>query len=675
MAKPEREIAKLREQINKHDHLYFTEGEPIISDQEYDRLLKQLQDLESEHPSLITVDSPTQRVGEKPLEGFEHVTHVVPMLSIDNTYNESELREFDRRVARGLEDETYQYIVDPKIDGVSAMLRYENGHLVLGATRGDGKVGDDITANIRTIRSIPLKLRGKGWPSVLEVRGEVYWPRNAFDAFNEKLVTQGSEPFKNPRNATTGTLKRLDTREIVGRGLAFTAHGFGEIVGATFETNDKLSAKLKTWGIPTNPHARVCKDVEAVMVYVRDWETRRHGIEYETDGLVIKVNSLSQRDVLGATSRYPRWAIAYKFAAEQAESVLLSVDFQVGKLGTITPRAVMKPMQLSGTTVRHASLHNFDQVERLGVGVGDTVVVEKAGEIIPQVVRVVEEKRPTNWKKIRPPKKCPVCSGDVIKDEGGVYVRCINPACDAQLKERLKYFCGRDQMDIEGAGDILIEQLVDADLVHHYADLFELNTKRDELIALERVGGKSADNLLKAIEASKNRPLTRVLAALNIRHVGGTSAELIAEHFGEMQQIADASVEALQDVDGVGPEIANSIFLFFNSESGRKVWESLRDAGVNMKQPRTEAKGDRLLAGKTLVVTGTLEQFSRGDIEKLIKRLGGKPTGSVSKKTDYLVAGEKAGSKLDKAKKLGVQILSESEFLKLIDDGSGSKAP
>lgn len=669
MTTPSEEITKLREQIVDHDHRYFTEGKPVISDQEYDRLFKRLRDLEAEHPELITPDSPTQRVGEKPLEGFEHVAHSVPMLSIDNTYDEPTLREFDKRVSRGLEGETYEYVVDPKIDGVSATLRYVDGLLVLGATRGDGKVGDDITANIKTVRSIPLKLRGRGWPSVLEVRGEVYWPRKTFDAFNEKLVAGGSEPFKNPRNATTGTLKRLDTREIVGRGLSFTAHGFGEIVGANFETNDVLFAAFERWGIPTNPHTKVCRDIEAVLTCVQDWETRRHEIEYETDGLVIKVNNLVQREALGATSRYPRWAIAYKYAAEQAESVLLSVDFQVGKLGTITPRAEMEPMQLSGTTVRHASLHNFDQVERLGVGIGDTVVVEKAGEIIPQVVRVVREKRPGNWKKIRPPTKCPVCGGNVVKDEGGVYIRCINPSCEAQVKERLKYFCGRDQMDIEGAGDILIEQLVDAGLIHQYADLFNLKDKRDRLIALERVGEKSADNLLKAIEESKKRPLARVLAALNIRHVGAATAELIAEHFGEMQRTADASLEALQEVDGIGPEMANSISLFFNSEAGRKTWQALREAGVNMKQPKGEAAGDRPLAGKTLVVTGTFEQFSRTEIEKLIKQLGGKTVGSVSKKTNYLVAGEKAGSKLDKAQKLGIEVLSEQAFLKMIGRG------
>jgi len=691
MPTPKQEIAGLREQIRRHDYLYYVEARPIISDQQYDRLFARLKELEVAHPELITTDSPTQRVAGEPLEGFEHVTHAVPMLSIDNTYNEADLREFDGRVAKGLEGDEYEYLVDPKVDGVSASLRYEDGVLVLGATRGDGRTGDDITTNVRTIRAIPLKLRGKDRPQVLEVRGEVYWPRNSFEAHNKKREKDGLEPFANPRNATTGTLKSLDSKAIADRGLSFVAHGFGEIVGADqsrdhkgavhFDTAAALFKAFRRWGIPVSPYEKVCKNIDQVVRLVEAWDQQRRAIGYETDGLVVKVNRLDQRDTLGATSRYPRWCIAYKYAAEQAESVLEGVDFQVGKLGTITPRAVMAPVQLSGTTVRHASLHNFDQVERLDVRLGDTVVVEKAGEIIPQVVRVMMEKRPKGAKKIIPPARCPVCKGDVAKDEGGVYVRCINPSCEAQIKERLKYFCGRNQMDIEGAGEALIEQLVDIGYVHQFADLFALSEVREDLLGadrlvgagevrrpkLERMGEKSIDNLLAAIEHSKKQPLSRVLAALNIRHVGGSSAELIANHFGEIQRITEASVEDLQEVDGVGPEMAESIRTFFDSDAGRKVWQDLRDAGVNMKQPKTRAKGDQPLAGKTIVVTGTLENFSRNEIEKLIKQLGGKTTGSISKKTDYVVAGDKAGSKLDKADKLGVKVLNEAGFLKLTE--------
>jgi len=682
MLKPADEVRRLRDEIRRHDALYYVEGKPAISDREYDRLFSRLRELEAAHPDLITPDSPTQRVSETPLDGFVHVTHAVPMMSIDNTYNEAELREFDRRVSRGLEGAKYEYLVDPKIDGVSASLRYEKGLLVLGATRGDGRVGDDITANIRAIRAVPLRLRGDDWPAVLEVRGEVYWPRKAFDAYNAKREKAGEEPFANPRNATTGTLKSLDARTIPERGLAFMAHGHGEIRGAEFETAVELFAAMRRWGIPVSPHQRLCRDIDEVAAFVAKWRDRRRELDYETDGLVIKVNSLAQRDILGATSRYPRWCIAYKYEAEQAESRLLSVDFQVGKLGTITPRAVMEPVQLSGTIVRHASLHNFDQLERLDVRIGDTVIVEKAGEIIPQVVRVVIEKRPKDAKKIVPPRKCPVCGGEVEKDEGGVYIRCINPSCEAQIKERLRYFCGRDQMDIEGLGEVLIEKLVDGGLIRSYADLYKLNARRDKLVALEieqertvrgekktilvPLGEKRTDTILAGIEASKKRPLARVLAALNIRHVGTSTAELLADQFGDMESLAAASEEQLQEVDGVGPELARSIRHFFSSAAGAKSWQALRDAGVNMTQPRAKKSDHQPLAGKTLVVTGTLKNYSRSEIEKLIRDLGGKVAGSVSRKTDYVVVGEEAGSKLEKARELGVKVIDEAEFLKLI---------
>lgn len=758
---PAQEIAKLRDEINEHDYLYYTAAAPRISDREYDKLFARLKELESAHPELVTPDSPTQRVGEKLLAGFKHVAHAVPMLSIDNTYNEAELRDFDGRVSRGLDGAKYEYLVDPKIDGVSASLRYENGALVLAATRGDGKSGDDITANVKTIRAIPLRLRGKGWPRVLEVRGEVYWPRKAFDVFNAQRVKDGEEPFANPRNATTGALKSLDPRETASRGLAFIAHGFGEIAGATFNRASELFAALKQWGVPISPHQTLCKSINEVVQFVNDWESRRHSLEYETDGLVIKIDRLDQRDALGATSRFPRWCIAYKYAAEQAESKLLNVDFQVGKLGTITPRAVMEPVQLSGTTVRHASLHNFDQVARLGADhgglhVGDTVLVEKAGEIIPQVIRITKPGKPRG-RLVEPPNKCPVCNGEIEKDEGGVYIRCINPACDAQIKERLKFFCGRDQMDIEGVGEALVEQLVDECYVHSYADLYKIANEeserpgkwRDKLASLtfeqERVikgekktipvplGIPRTDKLLKGIERSKKQPLARVLAALNIRHVGSSTAELLADHFGSMEALAEAATatpshtqredrgedstpspykgggrgegpapkrakrssrrtdapslfgadtdddsqtappvkskppaDPLQEIEGIGPEVAASIRNFFSSAAGRMAWQALREAGVNMVQPRRAKSDHQPLAGKTLVVTGTLESYSRSEIEKLIKDLGGKVASSVSKKTDYLVCGEDAGSKLEKAKELNIEILSEAQFNKLI---------
>jgi DNA ligase (NAD+) len=818
-----RQIEALREAIRRHDFLYYVEAAPEIPDREYDRLFDELKGLEEAHPEFATPDSPTRRVGGAPIEGFEHVRHAAAMLSIDNTYNESDLRDFAGRVSRGLEGATCTYLVDPKIDGVSASLRYEGGALVLAATRGDGRTGDVITENVKTIRAIPLRLRGEDWPSVLEVRGEVYWPRKAFDAFNEALTKKGSGAFKNPRNATAGTLKQLKSRDIAGRGLAFIAHGHGVIEGSRFESGSALYEALKRWGIPVNPHARTCKDIDEVIRFVEEWEAKRHDLEYETDGLVVKVDSLEQRDILGATSRYPRWCIAYKYAAKQRETELIGVDFQVGKLGTITPRARMKPVQLSGTTVQHASLHNFDQVQRLDVRIGDIVVVEKAGEIIPQVVRVAKQKKPRG-PAIEPPTKCPVCKGPVEKDEGGVYVRCINPACDAQIKERLKYFAGRGQMDIEGLGEELVEQLVDTHLVSEYADLyhlsdskekvadfvvekslgeksiseilfgiqqakqttagtllqataipelvahrnrspgigsvlvgdllslsqsqlaatlnlnsnaahllhdwlhccggealihaliqfkkelkktekvmeikalgpvrikklvdeeviasitdfFNLDSKRDILLALrfrERFGDRRTGKLINAIKASTTRPLSRILAALNIPLVGTSTAELLAEHFGCIDSLISATKDKLIEVDGVGTEVATNIRVYLDKAGGSHIIENIRstwrrpefkDANVDMVQPEVLASAEQPLSGRILVVTGTLEQFTRGEIEKLIKDLGGKVASSVSGKTDYLVAGEKAGSKLEKAEKLGVRVLSEKDFLRLI---------
>ncbi len=675
-------LERLRDEIRRHDHAYYVLAKPVISDREYDTLLDELKKLEVQHPELITPDSPTQRVGETPLTGFKHVRHAVPMLSIDNTYDEAQLREFDERVRKGLGGDDYRYIVDPKIDGVAVSLSYEKGQLVIGATRGDGQTGDDITANLRTIRAIPLHLRGDDVPGVLDVRGEVFWPTKAFRKYNEQRVEQGEEPFANPRNATAGTLKQLDARRVAGRGLQFYAHGVGRIEPQTVDTQSELAAMLLQWGVPVSPDRAVVNDIDAVLRVVHEWQTRRFDLPYQTDGLVFKVDSFHQRELLGYTSRYPRWCIAYKFEAEQGESRVLNVDFQVGKLGTITPRAIMEPVLLAGTTVRHASLHNFDQVARLDVRIGDTVIVEKAGEIIPQVVRVVLEKRPPKAEPIVPPKKCPVCAGHVIKDEGGVYIRCINPSCPAQLKERLTYFCGRGQMDIEGAGEVVAGQLIDAGLVHDYADIYRLHERRSEVEKLvseqerESKGEKKiirvefgqtrTDKLLAGIEASKARPLSRLLAGLNIRHVGASTAELLAEHFGNMDGLRDATEEQLLEVEGVGPELAKSVRQFFTDSAWKDVLDRLAKAGVNMKQPRTAVAADGPLAGKTVVVTGTLSRLSRSEVQALIKKLGGKAAGSVSKKTDYVVYGEDAGSKLDKARELGIETLDEQAFLKLV---------
>jgi len=675
-------VQHLRDEIRRHDHAYYVLGKPVISDREYDKLFDELKVFEKEHPDLVTPDSPTQRVGGEPVAGFAHVTHAVPMLSIDNTYDAAQLREFDSRIAKGLGGDDYQYVIEPKIDGVAVSMTYEMGLLRVAATRGDGVSGDDITHNARTIRAIPLRLVGKDVPGLLDVRGEIYWPHEVFREYNRKLEAAGEEPFANPRNATTGSLKQLDPRNVADRGLSFVAHGVGRLEPTHAAADSELFEKLKKWGLPISPHRATAKSIEEIIERLDEWDTRRKSLTYETDGLVIKVDDLSQRDALGATSRYPRWCIAYKFAAEQAQSVLRKVDFQVGKLGTITPRAVMDPVPLSGTIVRHASLHNFDQVERLGVKIGDTVVVEKAGEIIPQVVRVVLEKRPKNAQPIRRPTKCPECEGDVEQDVGGVYIRCTNPSCPAQLKERLIYFAGRDQMDVEGLGAVLVEKMTEKGWLRSVADIYELPKRSDEIALIEieqerktedgvkktltQFGEKRTAKMLQGIEKSKRQPLSRLLAALNIRYVGAATAELLADHFGSMDELMKASETELETVEGVGPELAHSIHYFFQCETGGKIINRLKGYSLNMSQPRRRRAAAGPLAGKTVVVTGTLSSMGRKEIQDMIKELGGNPTGSVSKKTDLVVFGDSPGSKLDKARELGIDAMDEATFLKSI---------
>lgn len=680
-SKPETRIAELRDEIRRHDHAYYVEDAPVISDRAYDAMLEELKALEAEHPHLVTPDSPTQRVGGQPIGAFKTVRHSVPMLSIDNTYDEAQLREFDGRVAKALGAGTYRYVVDPKVDGVAVSLAYLDGALATAATRGDGQTGDDITHNVRVLRSVPLRLLGKDAPARLEVRGEIYWPTEDFSKFNESRRQAGEDEFANPRNATAGTLKQLDPKNLAGRNLRFVAHGFGVVEPMPAKTWSEFTRKLATWGIPVASEQAVADDIEGVLKLVHAWDRKRHALPYLMDGLVIKVDSFAQRDELGTTSRYPRWCIAYKFEPEQAESVVLRVDYQVGKQGTITPRAVLSPVALSGTTVRHATLHNFDQVDRLGVHIGDTVLVEKAGEIIPQVLKVIEGKRPKDAKPIRRPTQCPECGGDVEKDEGGVYLRCVNPTCPAQVKERLIYFAGRDQMDMEGLGEVMIARLVDEGMLRDFADFFHLHERRDEIEKLvfehERPGDggakvvkvefgkKRTQQLLEGIEKSKGQPLSRLLAALTIRHVGASTAEDLAEHFETLEAIRGASEEALLEVEGVGPELAHSIHRFFHSDWGRKIVDRLVEAGVHTRQPKRAVRTDSPLSGKTVVLTGTLSSMGRKEAEELIKSLGGKPSGSVSSKTDLVVYGEEAGSKLEKAQKLGVRTVSEAEFLKM----------
>ena len=658
-------IEQLRDEIRRHDRLYYVEAAPEISDRDYDRLMDELQALEAAHPELATDDSPTQRVGGEPIEGFDSVTHAQRMLSIDNTYSADDVREFDTRVRKALEDRPCHYLVDPKIDGVAVSLRYEAGRLVLAATRGDGVRGDDITNNAKRIRSIPLVLTGEGHPDVLEVRGEVFWPRSAFAATNAKRAEQGEETFANPRNGAAGTLKQLDPAAVRDRGLAFVAHGLGDMSEPLGARAGDAMQRLKDWSIPVSSLAEVCDDIDAAIRIILMWPAHQDEVDYETDGMVVKVDELALRDQLGTTSKSPRWCMAYKYEAERAETVLRAVDFQVGRLGTITPVARFDPVQLAGTTVSNASLHNFDQIDRLDVRVGDTVIVEKAGEIIPHVLQVVHAHRPGDAAPVEPPTTCPSCGHQTRRDEDGVFLRCADPACPAQLRERLRFFAARNQMNIEHLGPAVIDQLVDQGWVKDFADLYAL--KAEKVAELDRMGETSAKNLIDAIGKSKDRPLDRVLAGLGIRHVGGRAADVLAGHFGDLDALMAADVEALTEVDEIGPIIAESVHSFFNSEAGQTAIERLRAAGLTMKAERVaRAPGKQPLAGKTVVVTGTLEGMSRPEAQAAVKAAGGKAASSVSKKTDFVVAGEAAGSKLDKARSLGVEVIDVDEFRRRI---------
>ncbi|MDD5134053.1 MAG: NAD-dependent DNA ligase LigA [Phycisphaerae bacterium] len=654
-------IRSLKEQIRRHDYLYYVLNKPEISDQKYDQLFSELKKLEQQYPDLITPDSPTQRVSGKPIEGFEQVIHSIPMLSIDNTYSADELKAFDQRIAKGLSSKNYQYSVELKIDGLAVSLRYEKGILVLGATRGDGAVGDNVTNNIRTIKSIPLHL-GKDAPAELEVRGEVYMPKKAFAKLNKQREKQEQALFANPRNAAAGSLKLLNAKTTAERKLAFFAYSMGQISGRFAKTHLESLEKLKKLGLPVNPHIKKAANIDEVIKICDQWEKQRFGLDYQIDGMVIKVDSLDQRGTLGATGRAPRWCISYKFAAAQAETKITSIDVQVGKTGTLTPVANFEPVQLAGTMVKRASLHNFDEIDRLDVREGDTVIIEKAGEIIPQVIEVKKELRPKNAKQFLPPVKCPECGSKVQKDENGVYIRCISSNCPAQLKERLRYFAGRDQMDIENLGTAIIDQLVDKKIVRDLADLYKLDV--NALANLDRMADKSAWDIIDGIEKSKSQSLDRLISAIGIRHVGTQNAEILAEHFGSIDAIRKSAIEELTEINQIGPVLAKSICEYFRDSDNLEVIDKLIAAGINPKQQKTK-QSDSLI-GKTFVVTGTLENFSRADIEKAIKQNGGKVSSSVSKKTDFVLAGADAGSKLDKAQQLGVKVINEKQFLEMI---------
>ena len=667
----EKRIAWLRGEIRRHDHLYYVLSAPEIADQQYDTLFAELKQLEAEHPTLVATDSPTQRVSGRPLEGFATVRHAVPMLSMDNTYNADELKAFDERVHKQLDTTDYDYVVELKIDGLAVSLRYENGVLVTGATRGDGEVGDDVTSNIRTIKAIPLSLlAGDGpVPAVLEVRGEVYMPTSSFVELNRVRTEAEEAPFANPRNAAAGSLKLLDARITASRNLSFFAYAPGEVSEPLGDDHYHTLERFKTLGLPVNPHIARAGDIDEVVAICMSWSQKRLDLDYQIDGMVVKVNRFDQRDILGATGRAPRWCIAYKFPAERAATVIESVDVQVGKSGILTPVANLVPVQLSGTTVKRASLHNFDEMQRLDVRIGDTVLIEKAGEIIPKVMEVKKDDRRKGAQPFVAPETCPVCESPVVKDEEGVHIRCPNPHCPGQLKERLRYFAGRGQMDIERLGTSLIDQLVDSGLVKNFADLYRL--KIDDLTALERMAEKSAQNVLEGIEASKTRPLWRFLAALGIRHVGSQSAQILAAHFGSLEALRSAGQEELEAIDQIGPVMAESIAAYFRDRRYQELVDDLLAVGV---RPQAEARrqGGGVLEGKTIVVTGALEHFTRQQAQQAIKAAGGKATSSVSKKTDLVLAGAEPGSKLEKAQKLGVKVISEQQFERIL---SGEEKP
>jgi DNA ligase (NAD+) len=727
----EKRIEQLRKELSHHNHLYYIEARPEISDREFDKLMQELVDLETKHPEFASPDSPTQRVGGEAQPELKSVRHAVPMMSIDNTYSEAEVRAFDERVRKALDGAAPAYVLEPKIDGASVSLRYEEGRLVLAATRGRGNTGDDITANARTIHSIPLLLQKDGAkiapPTILEVRGEVYMDNDDFQRVNKELAAEGQEPYANPRNLTAGTLRRLDPKIVAKRRLRFLAHGLGQVEPMPAESYWEWTQLLRKWGLPLPKEVWRVESIDEAIKCIHEFEKIRPKLPYMTDGMVMKVDAFEHRDRLGATSKAPRWVIAFKYETEQQPTVLKDVRWQVGKGGSLTPVGDLEPVFIGGVTVTHVTLHNIDQIHRLDLHLGDTVVVERAGEVIPYVVEAVKEKRPKGAKRIEAPTKCPECGTKVEREalpeetvayrcvntacdeffvrhkvkraktpevcpvcshklellDEGIEIYCPNPACPAQVKERLRWYCHRGQMDIEGVGDKLVDQLVERGLVKSFADLYRLKVEDIASLGSEviqegktvkrTVGEKVAKKVIDNIDASRQRGLDRLLAGLGIHHVGNRVAFVLASHFGSLDAIAKASKDELASVNEIGDVIAESVCDFFQNEAGQRTVHDLKAAGVD-PQMQTPAKsaaagnGQQPFAGMTIVVTGSLEKFKRQEIEELITKLGGRAAGSVSKKTSFVVAGADAGSKLDKAKELGVPVLTEEQFEQRIEE-------
>ena len=664
----EKKIEDLREKIRHHEYRYFVLDDPEISDFDFDKLVEQLKKLEGEHPELVTPDSPTQRVGGKPREGVVKVAHSSPMLSLDNTYNEEELRNWERRVHELSGRKDVDYVCELKLDGMSLALVYEGGKLVRGVTRGDGTVGEDVTLNIRTVRSIPLvipkeKLEKAGLPADFEVRGELLMPLAAFKRMNDDREAKGLSLFANPRNATAGTVRQLDASITAERRLDYFPYILLQNGRTFFDRHSKTLDALDTAGFKVNQNHTLAKNMEGVWAFIEEWEGKREKLPYEIDGVVIKVDRTGLQDELGFTGKAPRWAIAYKYAARAGVTQIEAIRVQVGRTGKLTPVAELVPVAIGGTTVRNATLHNMDEIERLGVKIGDWVQVERGGDVIPKVAKVIADKdHPRGNKTFHMPEKCPVCGTHVVKTEGEVDYRCVNANCPAKLRETILHFASRHVMNIEGMGDALVAQLTERGLVKNVADIYKLT--KDDLLSLERMGDKSAQNILDEIEASKKLPLERVIFGLGIRFVGERTAQFLVEHFGSMDTLMTASQQELEDVNEVGPRIAESIHEFFAEPRNRALVKRLREAGLMFSGKKRE-RGTKL-AGKTFVLTGTLTKYTRDQAKKMIEDAGGRVSGSVSKKTDYVVAGSDAGSKLDKAKELGVSVIEEQEMEKLL---------
>lgn len=657
----EKQIAELREQIEKHNYAYYVLDQPSISDAEYDELMRKLMELEEQYPQYKTPDSPSQRVGGAPLEAFQKVTHRVPMLSLSNAFNEGDLRDFDRRVRQEVGD--VRYVCELKIDGLAVSLRYEDGYFVQGATRGDGTTGEDITENLKTIRSLPLRLRKQ---VTIEVRGEAYMPRKSFEKLNEKRKMNGEELFANPRNAAAGSLRQLDPKVAASRQLDIFAYHVVNAEELGILSHSAALNYLDELGFKTNPARQVCETIDDVLAYIEQWHEQRASLPYDIDGIVIKVDAFAQQKQLGATAKSPRWAIAYKFPAEEVVTQLVDIEISVGRTGVVTPTAILQPVRVAGTIVQRASLHNEDYIREKDIRLGDYVIIKKAGDIIPEVVRSLPERRTGKEEPFDMPTHCPVCASELVRLDGEVALRCVNPQCPAQIREGLIHFVSRQAMNIDGLGEKVIAQLFEHGLVRSVADLYTLT--KDELVALERMGEKSATNLLQAIEASKQNSLERLLFGLGIRHVGAKAAKTLAEHFETMERLQQATKEELTAIHEIGEKMADSIVTYFSKEEVKQLLGRLRAYGVNMTYKGAKQTVDisSTFAGKTFVLTGTLQSMSRSEAKEAIEALGGKVTGSVSKKTDVIVVGEDAGSKLEKAKQLGITIWDEARFLQEI---------